>query len=199
MITSSTGRPVGRPREFDEQQVLVAAMDAFWRRGYEATSLVDLTEVTGLNKASLYRVFGDKHRLFKAALQHYGQSEFEKVSSVVRDDVTPMENLRAVIGKITSDFASDKGCMMINSLVELAPHDPEVAAILKEFGEMRVAALTDLIGQAHAAGQVRAELEPAALARSLMITLAGSATMAKGFMPRETVADNLEKLIDSWT
>ncbi len=199
MSTSTTGRPVGRPREFDEQQVLVAAMDAFWRRGYEATSLVDLTEATGLNKASLYRVFGDKHRLFKSALQHYGQSEFEKVTAVIREDVTPLQNLRAVIGKITSDFSSEKGCMMINSLVELVPHDPEVAAILKEFGDIRVSALTDMIGRAHAAGQIRAELEPQKLAVSLMITLAGSAAMAKGFMPREAVTDNLEKLIDSWT
>jgi len=63
MIKSLTGRPVGRPREFDEEAVLEAAMDAFWRKGYEALSLVDLCQCTCLNKASLYRVFGDKHQL----------------------------------------------------------------------------------------------------------------------------------------
>jgi TetR/AcrR family transcriptional repressor of nem operon len=199
MIKTLTGRPVGRPREFDEEQVLVAAMEAFWRKGYEATSLVNLTDATGLNKASLYRVFGDKHQLFKSALQHYGQMEFQKVASVIRNDVSPLENLHAVVDKITSDFASDKGCMMINSLVELAPHDPEVKAILKDFGDMRVTALADMIGQARAAGEIRAELEPEQLAVSLMIALAGSAAMGKGFMSREPIVENLEKLIESWT
>ena len=199
MVKTLTGRPVGRPREFDEEQVLVAAMEAFWRKGYEATSLVDLTDATGLNKASLYRVFGDKHQLFKSALQHYGKTEFQKVASVIRNDVSPLENLHAVVDKITSDFASDKGCMMINSLVELAPHDPEVKAILKNFGNMRVTALTDMIGQARSAGEIRAELEPEQLAVSLMIALAGSAAMGKGFMPREPIVENLEKLIASWT
>ena len=130
MVKTLTGRPVGRPREFDEEQVLAAAMEAFWRKGYEATSLVDLTAATGLNKASLYRVFGDKHQLFKSALQHYAQTEFQKVAAVVRSDVSPLTNLRAVVDKITSDAGSEKGCMMINSLVELAPHDAEVNAML---------------------------------------------------------------------
>jgi TetR/AcrR family transcriptional repressor of nem operon len=125
--------------------------------------------------------------------------EFQKVASVIRNDVSPLENLHAVVDKITSDFASDKGCMMINSLVELAPHDPEVKAILKDFGDMRVTALADMIGQARAAGEIRAELEPEQLAVSLMIALAGSAAMGKGFMSREPIVENLEKLIESWT
>lgn len=54
---------VGRPRQFDEEQVLDAAMKAFWAKGYESTSLADLVEVTGLHKGSLYQAFGDKHTL----------------------------------------------------------------------------------------------------------------------------------------
>ena len=64
MAGVSEHRPVGRPREFDEATVLVAAMEAFWRHGYEATSLADLCRYTGLNKGSLYQAFGDKHQLF---------------------------------------------------------------------------------------------------------------------------------------
>ena len=194
-----TGRPVGRPREFNESAVLEAAMEAFWRKGYEATSLMELTEQTGLNKASLYRVFGDKHELFKAALQNYADMEFRAVMAVAFESESPIANLRAVVRKITTDFAHEKGCLMINSLVELAPHDEEVKTMLKGFADKRINALTGMIVQAREAGEIRAELEPPLLARSLMIALAGSAAMAKGFMGRKQIIDNLENLIESWT
>jgi TetR/AcrR family transcriptional regulator, transcriptional repressor for nem operon len=199
MIQTQAARPVGRPREFDEARVLEAAMEAFWRKGYEATSLADLTRSTGLNKASLYRVFGDKHQLFKSALKNYSAMEFRKVSAVLSETATPLENIRAVVNRIGADFAHEKGCLMINSLVELGPHDEEVAEMLQGFATQRITALTDMIGMAQASGEIRAELDPGSLASGLMIALAGSAAMAKGFMARETIAENLENLIDSWT
>ena len=198
MVKTLTGRPVGRPREFDEEAVLEAAMDAFWRKGYEATSLVDLTEATGLNKASLYRVFGDKHQLFKTTLKHYADMEFRETTSVVREDASPLENIRAVVKKITTDFEHEKGCMITNSMVELAPHDAEIGQMLQEFGEKRVQALTGVITMAQQAGEIRPELVPLELAASLMITLAGSAAMVKGFMKEPQIIKNLENLIDSW-
>jgi len=174
-------------------------MEAFWRKGYEATSLVDLTESTGLNKASLYRVFGDKHALFISALKNYADMEMREVMAVAFDSDSPLTNIRAVVDKVTTDFAHEKGCLMINSLVELGPHDAEVAQMLQAFAEQRIGAMTQMIGQAQKAGEIRAELEPARLAQGLMITLAGSAAMAKGYMARELIIDNLENLIDSWT
>ncbi len=199
MVKTLTGRPVGRPREFDEEQVLAAAMDAFWRKGYEATSLVDLTECTCINKASLYRVFGDKHLLFKAALKNYADTEFRETTSVVSADASPLANIRAVVKKVSDDADSDKGCMMINSMVELAPHDPEVKQMLQGFGEQRLQAIQDMIAQAQAADEIRTELDPHKLAMSLMIAFAGSAAMVKGFIPNESIVENLENLIESWT
>jgi TetR/AcrR family transcriptional repressor of nem operon len=199
MIKTLTGRPVGRPREFDEEQVLAAAMGAFWRKGFEATSLVDLTEATSLNKASLYRVFGDKHQLFMAALKNYADIEFRETTAVVSESVSPLTNLRAVVEKVCEDASSEKGCLMINSMVETAPHDPEVKQLLQEFGTHRLQAIQVMIAQAQAAGEIRPELDPQKLAVSLMITFAGSAAMIKGFMPGAQIVENLENLIDSWT
>ncbi len=199
MVKTLTGRPVGRPREFDEETVLAAAMDAFWRKGYQATSLADLTECTCMNKASLYRVFGDKHQLFKAALKHYEDMEFREVRSVISDTASPLENIRAVVHKITTDFAHEKGCMITNSMVELAPHDAEVRQMIQSFGDKRIQALTGMIAQAQQAGEVRPELESMELAVSLMVALAGSAAMVKGFMENQQIVKNLENLIDSWT
>ena len=198
-MVTQTARPVGRPREFDEEAVLAAAMEAFWRKGYEATSLVDLTEATGLNKASLYRVFGDKHQLFMAALKNYADVEFRESAAVMSDSATPLENLRAIIAKVSEDNGTDKGCLMINSMVETAPHDPEVSQLLRSFGQQRQQALQELITAAQAAGEIRAELDPARLTCSLMVTFAGSAALAKGFMPNIQLMANIEYLIDSWT
>ena len=199
MVKTITGRPVGRPREFDEEQVLTSAMEAFWRKGYEATSLVDLTDSTGLNKASLYRVFGDKHQLFMAALKNYSDIEFRETTAVISESASPLTNLRAVVQKVCEDAGSDKGCLMINSMVETAPHDAEVKQLLQEFGTHRLQAVQGMIAQAQAAGEIRPELDPHKLAVSLMIAFAGSAAMIKGFMPGAQIEENLKDLIDSWT
>ena len=198
MREKQSHRPVGRPREFDEEAVLDCAMGAFWRKGYEATSLADLCDCTGLHKGSLYQTFGDKHQLFMRALQHYAEEEFREVAAVAFSSESPLENIRAAINKICDDFSTDKGCMMINSLVELAPHDPQVKAALQEIGGKRVRFMTDLIGKAQQAGEIRQELDSTRLARQLMITLAGSAAMAKGFLGRDEIAEVLDELIASW-
>ena len=117
-------------------------MDAFWAKGYEATSMADLCCCTGLHKGSLYQAFGDKHTLFMDALKHYNDTEFHETTAVAFQSTSPLENIRAVVNKICDDAGGEKGCMMINSLVELAPHDPAVKAALQGFGEQRMRVIT---------------------------------------------------------
>jgi TetR/AcrR family transcriptional repressor of nem operon len=138
MAQQATSRSVGRPREFDEEAALEAAMDAFWAKGYEATSMADLCCCTGLHKGSLYQAFGDKHTLFMNALKHYADSEFHETTAVAQGLTSPLKVIRAVVNKICDDATGEKGCMMINSMVELAPHDPAVKAALQAFGEQRM-------------------------------------------------------------
>jgi TetR/AcrR family transcriptional repressor of nem operon len=174
-------------------------MDAFWKKGYAATSLSDLCSCTGLHKGSLYQSFGDKHQLFMRSLKRYADDEFREVASVAFESDSPLENIQAAVHKIWDDVGGEKGCMMINSLVELAPHDPEVKAALQAIGEKRVRFMTDLIGKAQQAGEIRQGLNPYKLARQLMITLAGSAAMVKGFLQKDEIVEVLDELIDSWT
>jgi TetR/AcrR family transcriptional repressor of nem operon len=199
MAKTHTHRSVGRPREFDEDLVLEAAMGAFWRHGYEATSLADLCDCTGLHKGSLYQTFGDKHKLFMQALHHYAEQTFRDVASVAFQSESPLENIKAVVQKICCDSGAEKGCMMINSMVELAPHDPDVKAALQAVGGKRVRMMTDLISKAQQAGEIREGLDPHKLARQLMVTLAGAAATVKGFLHRDEIAEVLGELIDSWT
>ena len=199
MIEPASHRSVGRPREFDEEAVLEAAMDAFWRKGFEATSLADLCSCTGLHKGSLYQAFGDKHQLFMQALNHYANKEFHEVMAVAFQSESPLENVKAAVHKICDDAGNDKGCMMINSMVEMAPHDPEVKAALQGFGGQRLNAMAEMIGKAQEAGEIRKELDPQKLARQLMVTLAGSAAMVKGFLGPDEIIENLDELVASWT
>jgi TetR/AcrR family transcriptional repressor of nem operon len=198
MAQKLTSRSVGRPREFDEEAALEAAMDAFWAKGFEATSMSDLCCCTGLHKGSLYQAFGDKHTLFMNALTHYADSEFHETTSVLSESNTPLENIRAVINKIMQDASGEKGCMMINTMVELAPHDPAVKAALQGFGEKRMKAITEMIAAAQASGEIKVQTEPHKLARQLMMTMAGGAAMVKGVLAPQEIVETINDLIDSW-
>ena len=173
-------------------------MAAFWAKGYEATSMADLCKCTGLHKGSLYQAFGDKHQLFMDALQHYADTEFREVAAVAFQSDSPLENIRAAVNKICDDAGHEMGCMVINSMVELAPHDPEVKAAIKRFGEQRIRVMTELITKAKEAGEISIATEPELLARQLMMSLAGAAAVVKGFVEPDQARAAIAALIDSW-
>ena len=173
-------------------------MDAFWAKGYEATSMTDLCCCTGLHKGSLYQAFGDKHTLFMNALKHYSDTEYHESLAVLEGLTSPLEIIRALVNKICDDATGEKGCMMINSVVELAPHDPEVKAALQSFGEQRMTAVTEMIANAQAAGEITIKTEPYKLARQMMMTMAGGAAMVKGLLEPADIKETMNDLIDSW-
>jgi len=174
-------------------------MDAFWTKGYEATSMADLCDCTGLHKGSLYQSFGDKHELFMRALDHYSDKEFKASMAVAFNSDSPLENIRAVVRKVCEGVANRKGCLVINSMVELAPHDDRVKAAVNSFGAKRLRVIAEMIAKAQAAGEIRAELEPLALARQLMVTMAGVAATSKSLIGSKDGNDILDQTIDLWT
>ena len=174
-------------------------MDAFQTKGYEATSLADLCEATGLHKGSLYQTFGDKHELFMRALHHYSEKEFRDTMAVAFNSDSPLENIRAVIHRVCESVGDCKGCLVINTMVELSPHDEEVKAAVNSFGEKRLRVMADMIGKAQAAGEIRAELDPEFLAQQLMVTMAGIAATTKSLIGLEEGVALLDKTIDLWT
>jgi TetR/AcrR family transcriptional regulator, transcriptional repressor for nem operon len=123
---------MARPREFDEEVVLTAATQCFWSRGYEATSVKDLLEKTGITAASLYNAFGDKRALFRIALNHYVDSGIG--GRIRRCEALPArEAIRVFFDEILNRSLNDgehKGCMLVNSALEIAPHDSEFQAII---------------------------------------------------------------------
>ena len=192
-------RPVGRPREFDEDVALEAAMGAFWRKGYEATSLAELCDCTGLHKGSLYQTFGSKHELFMSALQHYIDGQFRQIADAMETSDSPLENIRAAMRKAVSIVSGGSGCLMVNSLVELAPHDPAVKEVLQASGQKRMAKMAGLVAEAQAAGEMRADRTPQDVAMQIMVTLAGLSATLKGFLSPEQAMATIDNVLASLT
>lgn len=123
---------MARPREFDEEAVLDAATGCFWHRGYAATSVRELAVTMGLTVPSLYNAFGDKSALFRIVLdryvEHVIQPRIDRLAAL-----PPMEAVRRFLTQIVDRAVSDpdrRGCLLINSAVELAPHDDTLAATI---------------------------------------------------------------------
>jgi len=119
---------MGRPREFDETEVLAAAIDCFWERGYEATSTRELADRMGLTGASLYNAFGDKRSLYRRALNHYVETTFADRVQRLEGKLPPRQAISTFFSEIIQRSLDDqqrKGCMLINSALEIAPHDLE--------------------------------------------------------------------------
>lgn len=125
---------MARPREFDETAVLEAAMNCFWTRGFEQTSVRDLAEQMGITGASLYNAFGDKRSLYRQAFVHY-------LEQTVHDRVTRLEKLPPALAiqsffdeiiERSVDDEQRRGCMLVNAALELAPYDPEFRQLVSE-------------------------------------------------------------------
>lgn len=124
---------MGRPREFDETEVLVAAIDCFWERGYEASSIRELADKMGLTGASLYNAFGDKRTLYRRALHHYIETTFADRVQRLEGKLPPLQAINAFFSEIIERSLDDKrrrGCMLVNSALEIAPHDAEFRKII---------------------------------------------------------------------
>lgn len=123
---------MARPREFDEDAVLNMAVQCFWAQGYEATSIRDLVEQTGLTAASLYNAFGDKRSLYQKALGQYVDGGI--VDRINRcGKLAPRAAIEAFFAEILRRSLTDrehKGCMLVNAALEVVPHDAEFRKVV---------------------------------------------------------------------
>lgn len=151
---------MARPRAYDPDDVINKAMVAFWRNGYEATSLVDVEAATGLNRSSLYTAFGDMHALYLTALGRFRDRETAQVLDALRGAPTVKEGFQRMFQLSVEALVNDperRGCMIVNATAECVPNDPQVTAFIQEVDEKTERAFADAIRTA----QVRAELSPA--------------------------------------
>lgn len=189
----------GRPRKTEPAVALDAAMKAFWAKGFEATSMADLTEATGLHKASLYQTFGDKRALFVSALESYLQSTIAALKAVREQQPDPVLAVAQSADVIISKCSEGRGCMAVNSLVEMAPYDPEIGKLLKQFLQRLDRFLAGLIQAGIASKHFNKHTDAAAAARLMSIFIFGLTTnMAAGMSAnkaRKLVAEQMHAVL----
>jgi TetR/AcrR family transcriptional repressor of nem operon len=182
---------MARPREFDEATALEAAMNCFWAQGYELTSVRDLAARMGITGASLYNAFGDKRSLYREALRHY-------LAQTVRDRVARLEQLppfpaiRTFFDEIVERSVTDKqrrGCMLVNSALELAPYDPEFKKVVAEEMIFIEAFFRRSVEAGQKDGTISATRPAAELAKVLLSVLLGIRVLARTRPQRVVLED----------
>jgi TetR/AcrR family transcriptional repressor of nem operon len=191
MAGSATRRSMARPREFDEATVLEAAMNCFWAQGYELTSVRELAKQMGITGASLYNAFGDKRSLYRQVLGHY-------LEQTVRDRVARLEQLppfpaiRTFFDEIVERSVTDKqrrGCMLVNSALELAPYDPEIQKLVAQEMIFIEAFFRRCIEAGQKDGTISAIRPGAELAKLLLSVLLGIRVLARTRPERAVLED----------
>ena len=158
-------------KSFNEDEVLDRAMEAFWARGYEATSVSDLLTVMGINRGSLYAAFTDKRQLFIRALKSYDARYRRDFLAGVAREYDPKEAIFAAFEDVIGSSRGGrnrKGCLLVNTALELSPHDPEIEKIVGDsLGEVEDF-FCRMIVTAQKEGSVGSDLAPRETAQALL-------------------------------
>jgi TetR/AcrR family transcriptional repressor of nem operon len=193
---------MGRLKAFDEDKVLDRAVDCFWLRGYEATSVRDLAERMGIGGTSLYNAYGDKRALFIAALARYADRSMRERIARLEKSERPTRAIRAFLAEIIDRSLEDpdrKGCLLVNSALDVAPHDAAIGRVVADYlGELRAFFRRNLKA-ARAAGRVSRQTDPDELAGHLLGVVLGIRVLARTRADRaqlEAVARPALRLLD---
>lgn len=181
---------MARPRKFEEERAVEAAMRAFWTDGYEATSTQELCEATGLGRSSIYNTFKSKRDLFEKALARYMELKTADLVEVLEDGSRPVrERLRTILDWAVEPEPGDpSGCLVVNTMVEMAPRDPEIAERLERDHRRRLGALKAAIEAGMRAGEIDAAKDARAMAHFITSTVSGMRVAARGGADRRTLA-----------
>ncbi|WP_448204863.1 TetR/AcrR family transcriptional regulator [Azospirillum sp. sgz302134] len=172
---------MARPREFDEERVLDAVMETFWRNGYDGTSAQDLVDATGLGRGSLYAAYANKDGLFAQALLRYRKRAQAHVDQL-RQPGAPMERLRELLVSVVDadlEASERRGCLATNSAIEMAGRDPGVADLVRQNFTILTRGIEETIRRGQEAGDIRANADPAILALFVFNALQGLRVLAK--------------------
>jgi TetR/AcrR family transcriptional repressor of nem operon len=182
---------IGRPTEFDRNEALEKAMGLFWRNGYEATGLTDLTSEMGIGRQSLYNAFGDKHSLFVEAVTYYVRRNSDPLIEILQAPGSSLSNIRNALEAVVSFVSGGecRGCLVTNSIVELAPHDEEVAKVLRSAVNRMEKAFKATLDRAAESGEISADTDTRAVARFLNSTLQGMVVLGKASASKSALKD----------
>jgi len=173
---------MARPREFDEDAALEAATQRFWSNGYEATSMRDLADHTGLTTPSLYNAFGDKRAIYRLVLDRYTRLTLDAGSAILGGDDPPLRALERYFDALIEEALADglrKGCFVVNTALELAPHDQDFRdVVIGAFDEVE-RAVRKCVAAGQRDGSIATSQPPADIARLALSIVLGLRVLAR--------------------
>lgn len=185
-----------RPKEFNPDEALEKAMQVFWHKGYEATSMEDLLTAMNLNRGSLYATFGDKRELFLKAMDLYCTSGgIGSRLSILNQPGPAIPLIRQFVSAMLEFGLSDpqrRGCLMTNTVMELAPHEKDIALKVSRRLQMAEEGFFQLLTRAKREGELANDKDPRALARVLVTMMQGTIVMIKAGTPADVVRQTAE-------
>lgn len=188
-----------RPRQFDEERALEAALHVFWNNGYEVASLTELTSSMGIQKPSLYSAFGDKKTLFETALRKYTQSHAYSARAKLQGKTLAKAAISSYFEQVIDEAYGEKtdyrGCFSINTMVELAPHDEKFAVLTREHQMYLAAIFQETIERGMQSGELSNNLDAKALAQTLVVTLIGITVLMKSRPDRQIVQNSVDSVL----
>ncbi|MGX1883814.1 TetR/AcrR family transcriptional regulator [Streptomyces sp. NPDC055287] len=190
---------MARTKEFDPDAALQAALELFWRRGYEATTMADLVGHLGIGRASIYATFGNKHELYLKALDRYAGSRNPHLLGELSQPGPALPAVRAVMRRFAAEAASDEerpaGCFVTNTAAELAPHDDAAARRVEVSWAHVETLLHSALVRAQAQGELPEDRDPRALARMLLVLMQGLRVVGKASSDPARVRDAAEQAL----
>ncbi|MBV5261194.1 TetR/AcrR family transcriptional regulator [Synechococcus moorigangaii CMS01] len=185
---------VGRKLAFNRNAALERAMELFWEKGYSATGLTELLDYMGIQRQSLYNTFGNKHDLFLEAIAYYGKIAVRQLEERLNYSASSLDNIRNLFYQTAENakILGCRGCFVVNAMTELAPHDPQVAALVEEIARNVEQIFIQTLDQAIAKGELPTDFDSPKTARYLYQILLGLNTRIKGLPNPEHLKETLD-------
>lgn len=167
---------MARPLEFDKNVALDAAMEQFWREGYEASSIQKLLDVMGINRGSLYSSFGDKESLFKVVLDRYEQIVDQHIRVTLLEMEDPIEAINQFLSERYRKFPKRKisnGCLFVNTVNELTHTEPGLARLVARKQNEIEMLIAKRLEEAQRKGFISSDVNCGTLAGFVLVVIGG--------------------------
>ncbi|WP_242883324.1 TetR/AcrR family transcriptional regulator [Actinomadura litoris] len=199
---SRTGTARGRPRGFDRDAALAQATRLFWERGYEATSVGELTAAMGIRPGSLYAAFGDKKSLFKEVVLAYGDCPSGAfMRTALAEEPTAYKAFERILreaAELYTDPSHPAGCLTISAATNISPQDAEVATFLHGLRDLQLQRFENRFRAAQEDGELPRDADPRALARFYATVILGISQRARDGADAAELAQTAEFALAAW-
>jgi len=172
---------MARTKEFEPEQALEAAVNVFWRLGYEHTSLDTLMKEMGVARQSLYDTFGDKRALYLKALRHYRDGNHAMMRELFAETKSVKEGFSKLLFDMSRESREEheRGCLLLSANLELSSADREIATLLRQNQKTIEGIFADALKRGQAHGEISTKQDAAALARFFVATIQGMRALAR--------------------